>query len=188
MMDYVVHQHVWFQHSSVPGAMVRELSSNEVRIGMDLLLSADAPRYRGYQMAARHLWQRYGSKYFRQPKPQALPNAEYAKICYPANFNYQGYDVAGEHLTHRNLSNRPDMLAWQQWEVAGQPVGGLRLYAPQWYQLIANLGWWNNVCDATGLYYWGKQLDDKDWLEKARRMVNLALSAPQNQGIFPAHL
>jgi uncharacterized protein YyaL (SSP411 family) len=52
--------------------------------------------------------------------------------------------------------------------------------------LIANLGWWNNVCDATGLYYWGKQLDDKAWLEKARRMVNLTLSAPQNQGIFPA--
>ena len=185
MIDYIVHQHVWFQHASAPGAMVRALSTNEVRIGMDLLLSADAPKYRGYQIAARHLWQRYGGEYFRRPKPQAMPNAEYAKICYPANLNYQGYDVTGEHLTHRKLPNRPDLLAWQQWEVAGQPVGGLRLYAPQWYNFIANLGWWNNVCDATGLYYWGKQLDDKDWLEKARRMVSLTLSAPQNQGLFP---
>ncbi|MCX6926281.1 MAG: hypothetical protein NT154_24200 [Verrucomicrobia bacterium] len=106
MMDYVVHQHVWFQHSSAPGAMVRELSGNEVRIGMDLLLSAEAPKCRCYQMAARHLWKRYGSDYFLQPRPQALPNAEYAKCCYPANFGYQGYDVAGEHLTHRKLANR----------------------------------------------------------------------------------
>ena len=176
MMDYVVHQHVWFQHASEYGVMVRELSTNEVRIGMDLLLSANAPKYRGYQMAARHLWERCGSRYFNQPKPQAMPSAEYAKICYPATFSYQGYDVAGEHLSHRSLPDRPEMLAWQQWDADGQPVGGLRLFAPQWFDFIANLGWWNNVCDATGLYYWGTQLDDQAWLQKARRMVNLALA------------
>jgi len=186
MMDYIVHQHVWFQHLSAPGAMVRELSNNEVRIGMDLLLSTDAPKCRGYQMAAQHLWRRFGSEHFRRPRPQAMPNAEYAKVCYPANFQYQGYDVAGERLNHRQLPDRPDMRAWQQWEVDGHPVGGLRLYAPQWYNLITNLAWWNNACDATGFYYWGEQLDDKDLLDKARRMVNLALSAPQNQGLFPA--
>ena len=133
--------------------MVRELSTNEVRIDMDLLLSADAPKYRGYQMAAQHLWQRYGKKYFNLPKPQAMPNAEYAKVCYPANFTYQGYDVAGQHLRHRNLPDRPDLLAWQQWDVTGQPVGALRLYAPQWCHLTANLGWWNNACGVTGMYY-----------------------------------
>lgn len=191
MMDYIVHQHVWFQHLNAPGAMVRELSYNQVRIGMDLLLSTDAPKCRGYQMAAQHLWRRFGSEYFRRPRPQAMPNAEYAKVCYPANFQYQGYDVAGQNLRHRNLPNRPDMRVWQQWEVEGHPVGGLRLHAPQWYNFITNLAWWNNACDATGFYYWGKQLDDKDplgkdLLEKARRMVNLPLSAPQNQGLFPA--
>ena len=185
MMDYIVHQHVWFQHLNTAGTMVRELSTHELRIGMDLLLSADAPKNRGYQMVAQHLWKRYGKDCFNQPKPQAMPNAEYAKICYPANLTYQGYDVAGEHLTHRNLTNRPDMFAWQQWEVDGQPVGALRLYAPQWYNISANLGWWNNVCDATGIYYWGKQLGDEDWLGKARRMINFTLTAPQNDGIFP---
>ena len=81
MMDYITHQHVWFQHLNAPGAMVRELSNNEVRIGMDLLLSADAPKCRGYQMAAQHLWRRFGSEYFRRPRPQAMPNAEYAVSC-----------------------------------------------------------------------------------------------------------
>lgn len=186
MMDYIVHQHVWLQHLNRTGVMVRELSTNEVRIGFDLLLKTDAPKYRGYQMAAQHLWQRYGSNLFTQPKPQAMPNAEYAKVCYPANLTYQGYDVAGDHLTHRNLPNRPDLLAWQQWEVDGQPVGALRLYAPQWYNLSANLGWWNNACDATGFYYWGKQLGNKDWLDKARRLISFTLTAPQDQGMFPA--
>ncbi|MCE9553712.1 MAG: hypothetical protein K8T91_10125 [Planctomycetes bacterium] len=186
MMDSVVHQHVWFQHSGAPGAMVRELSGNKVRIGMDLLLSAEAPKHRGYQKASQHLWQRYGREYFRQPRPQAMPYAEYAKVCYPANFAYQGYDVAGQNLRHRNDPNRPELRGWQQWELEGRPVGGLRLHAPQWRHMIANLAWWNNVCDATGMYYWGQQLGDKDLLDKARRMVSLTLSAPQNQGLFPA--
>ena len=186
MADYITHQHVWFQHLDMPGAMVRELSTNEVRIGMDLLLSTDASKYRGYQMAAQHLWRRYGSDYFRQSLPQVMPNAEYAKTCYPANFAYQGYDVAGEQLRHRQQPDRSDLCVWQQWELDGQPVGGLRLHAPQWFDFIAYLGWWNNACDATGLHYWGTRLGDQDLLNKARRMVNLALSAPQNQGIFPA--
>jgi hypothetical protein len=186
MMDYIVHQHVWFQHLNAPGAMVRELSGKEVRIGMDLLLSTGAPACRGYQMAARHLWRRFGSNYFGRPRPQAMPYAQYAKVCYPANFQYQGYDVAGQNVRHRQRPNRPDLRVWQQWEVAGRPVGGLRLHAPQWYDFIANLAWWNNACDATGMYYWGRQTGDKELLDKARRMVNLALSAPQSQGLFPA--
>lgn len=191
MIDSVVHQHVWFQHVATPGAMVRELSDNEVRIGMDLLLAAEAPKARGYQLAARHLWRRYGSRHFQQPRPQAMPYAEYARVCYPAHFRYQGYDVAGERLNHRQLPDRPDLTGWQQWEADGRPVGGLRLHAPQWSNLVANLAWWNNVCDATGLYGWSRRLGERDPLaadlrDKARRMVNLALAAPQDQGIFPA--
>lgn len=129
-----------------------EFGCDEVRIGMDLLLSADAPKCRGYQMAAQYLWRRFGSESFGQPRPQAMPNAEYAKVCYPANFLYQGYTVVGgQGLKHRELPDRPDLRAWQQWEIDGQPVGGLRLYAPQWSNFISNLGWWNTVCDATGL-------------------------------------
>jgi hypothetical protein len=191
MIDSLVRQHVWFQHPGSPGAMVRELSNNEIRIGMDLLLSADAPKCRGYQMAAKHLWRRYGSAGFRRPKPQAMPYAEYAKVCYPAHFAYQGYDLAGERLSHRSLPGRTDLLSWQQWEADGREQGCLRLHAPQWYHLTANLGWWNNVCDATGMHGWSERLGQREPLamdlsEKSRRMVNFALSAPQDRGMFPA--
>lgn len=187
MMDYLVHQHVWFQHPNAPGTMVRQLSSNRVKIGMDLILSADAAPNLGYQMAAKHLWKRFGTKVFHQPRPQVLPLLEYAIICYPANFKYQGYDVGGpSKITNRNLPNKPEMNVWQQWDADGRPVGGLRLHAPQWFNFIANLAWWNNACDATGMYYWAKKENNADLLDKSRRMINLALSAPQNKGIFPA--
>jgi len=191
LIDALVRQHVWFQHVATPGAMVRELSDRDVRIGMDLILSAEAPACQGYRMASRHLWERYGSRHFLAPRPQAMPCVEYARLCYPAQFRYQGYDVAGERLRHRQLPDRPDLEGWQQWDEAGRPVGGLRLHAPQWSHLVANLAWWNNVCDATGLYHWSSQLDPRDPLaadlrDKARRMVNLALAAPQDQGLFPA--
>lgn len=185
LMDEVVHQHVWFEHRNAPGAMVRELSTNVVRIAMDLLLRADAPRYRGYQSVVAHQWQRFGSNWFASPRPQAMPYTDYALAFYPPNFTYQGYEVAGaKGLRHREVAGH-DMDAWQEWQEMGEPVGGLRMYAPQWYHLIANLAWFNNVCDATGLYYWGNKLGKENWVERARRMVNLALSAPQNQGLFP---
>ena len=91
-----------------------------------------------------------------------------------------------ENLRHQRLPDRPDLLAWQEFEAGGAQAGGLRLHAPQWANFIAYLAWWNNACDATGLHYWGTRLGDEALVEKARRMVNLALSAPQNRGLFPA--
>jgi len=185
LIDSVVHQHVWFQHPQTPGAMVRALASSEVAIGLDLLLDAEAPRFRGHEAAARHLWKRFGHDAFLQPRPQALPFAEYAAVCYPAHAAYQGYEVADATLRHRDLPGQPEMHCWQEWEADGKPVGGFRLHAPQWFDFIAFLGWWNNACDATGMYFWGNRTNDASLIDKARRMVNLAVSAPQDGGLFP---
>ena len=185
LIDSIVHQHVWFEHPQTPGAMVRELSSKTVVIGFDLLLDANAPRFRGHEAAARHLWKRFGHDTFLQPRPQALPLAEYAAVCYPAHAAYQGYEVVGETLRHRDLPEQPELRCWQEWESDGTPVGGLRLHAPQWFDFIAYLGWWNNACDATGLYSWGTRTNDPALVDKARRIVSLAVSAPQNGGLFP---
>ena len=60
---------------------------------MDLLLASDAPAHRGYQRVSQYLWEHYGQHYFRKPRPQALPFAEYARAFYPASFDYKGYTV-----------------------------------------------------------------------------------------------
>lgn len=185
LIDAIVHQHVWFQHPPAAGAMVRDLGRGDVAIGFDLLLDAEAPPFRGHEAAARHLWKRFGHAVFLRPRPQALPLAEYAAVCYPAHAAYQGYDVAGAALRHRDHPGRPEMNVWQEWDADGTPVGGFRLHAPQWFDFIAYLGWWNNVCDATGLYSWGTRTGDRGLVDKARRMVGLAVSAPQDGGLFP---
>lgn len=188
MMDVIAEQHVFWNRDNTKGSMVRALSSNQIGFGVDLFISVDAQTSRGYQTVAKHHWERYGTRYFHMPRPQAMPYAEYAKTCYPATFDYQGYEVVGlESLTHRDLPDRPDLKVWQQWESDNGPVGGLRLTAPQWSQYIYFTAWWNNVCDATGLYFWGRRLGDGSLVDKARRIVNLALSAPQNEkGMFPS--
>jgi len=113
-----------------------------------------------------------------------MPFEEYARVCYPASFAYQGYNITeGPTITHR--SGKPELESWQEWELDGEPVGGLRLSAPQWYQFIYNTGWWNNVCDATGIYFWGKKFNDSSLIDKARRIINFSLSAPQIEGMFP---
>ncbi|MFA5814560.1 MAG: hypothetical protein WC865_02955 [Bacteroidales bacterium] len=183
-MDYWTEQHVYWRHENENGAQVRMLSDNNLKYGFDLFLNAGVEKYRGYERISAWLWEQYGSKTFRLPKPQVLPFGEYAKICYPASFAYQGYDVSpGPVVTNR--TGKPELASYQEWELNGVPVGGFRLSAPQWYQFIYNTAWWNNVCDATGIYYWGKKSGDSSLIDKARRIIRFTLSSPQNEGMFP---
>ena len=190
MMDVIAEQHVYWRHENAGGTLVRTLSGNLVRYGMDLLIGADAVPARGYQQTAAFLWQRYGREYVQQPRPQAMPFADYARILYPASFEYKGYTVEHPAGLPEMVQRDPDGPAawdsWQQWEAEGVPMGALRLTAPQWFHLAYNTAWWNNVADVTGLYFWGEQLDDPSLVDKAKRIVNLTLSAPQTGGLFPS--
>ncbi len=187
-IDYWTEQHVYWRHED--GNQIRDLSDNNLRYGFDLFLDTTTQKGRGYQRIAGYLWEKYGHYYFQQPRPQVMPFSAYAGICYPAAFAYEGYDVirSADHpwpsITQRH--DHPELTSWQQWVDHGTPKGGLRLSAPQWYQFIYNTAWWNNVCDATGIYYWGKKSNDTTLIEKARRQINFTLGAPQHDGIFPS--
>lgn len=188
IIDAIATHHMHWRHPS-DGTMVRELAADTLRYAFDLFVSASAPRFRGYQHIIRYQWERYGRHYFRQPRPQAMPFNEYARVCYPASFAYLGSDVvleAGERMAaHQAPSGYPNLPSWLEWNIDGQPVGGYRNNAPQWYDLIGNTMFWNNVRDAVALHWWGQRLGDDSLAEKARRGVNLALAAPQHGGLFP---
>ncbi len=190
MMDVITEQHVYWRHENAGGTLVRTLSNRVVRYGMDLLLAADAEPNLGYRRASRFLWERYGSRHMQRPRPQAMPLADYATTLYPASFSYKGYTVefsAGvPEMVHRDPEGPDDWNSWQEWEMDDLPVGMLRLTAPQWFHLTYNTAWWNNMADASGLYYWGQELGDAKLIDKARRIVNLTLTAPQSEGLFPA--
>lgn len=196
-IDYWTEQHVYWRHDNYNGNQVRELSSNTLKYGFDLFIKSGVEKSRGYQRVSAYLWEKYGHQYFQKPRPQAMPFSEYAEVCYPASFAYQGYDVINGAAMRTKAARRldmsishrkgqPELSTWQQWDEKGVPMGALRLSAPQWFHLLYNTSWWNNVCDATGIYFWGKKLNDPSLVDKARRIINFTLSAPQNEGIFPA--
>ncbi len=172
LIDSAFVQHVHWHHSN-DGSMVRELASAAIGYAFDLFLMADALPKHGYQRISRYMWQRYGSRYLAQPRPQAMPFAEYARLCYPAAFAYRGFPDRG-------------LATWQDFTLDGQQVGGLRCNAAQWYYDLQFLAWFNIMRDAIGMHYWGKRLIDADLIEKGRRVLNLALLAPQHRGIFPS--
>jgi len=45
--------------------------------------------------------------------------------------------------------------------------------------------WFNNARTAYGFYLWGKETNNKLWMDKALSTMNLLLTSPQNKGFFP---
>jgi hypothetical protein len=166
LMDSVPVHHMRFRHTS-DGKMVRTLASPRVGYGFDLFVSADARPYRGFQRIARHQWQRYGEPLMAELRPQAMPFVEYLNVIYPACL---GWD-----------KNR----GYAEFEMNGQKVGGWCLstsaFAPG---MLSNSPWWNNPRDAVGMYLWAQRTKDDKLLERARRIINLALLAPRSDGLF----
>lgn len=189
LIDSMVQQHVYWSHDHRNGAFVRELSNAHLRYGFDLFVNAEAPPCRGYQRISRYQWERYGVGYFRRPKPQVMPFGEYARICFPATFAYRGDAPQDTKRLANAESYDPHdsgpLETWLEFDLDGRQVGGIRTTPSQWYYDIQFMAWWNNVRDAVGLYWWG-QRGDPEWSRKARLIVELALSAPLKEGIFPA--
>lgn len=194
--DFLIHGHVYWRHENNDAAMVRELSGSTLHYGFDLMLGAGAgvdsaaSRMSPIGLVARHLWRRYGTPALQRPRPQAMPLAEYAKVCFPAAFAYRG-DT--EEDVRRHIAGEPydpeksgPLPGWLEFELDGEPVGGIRATPAHWYYDIQFSAWWNNARDAVGLHWWGRRSGDATLVDKARRIVNLALAAPQQQGIHPA--
>ncbi|MBS0612516.1 MAG: hypothetical protein JSS24_05025 [Proteobacteria bacterium] len=194
--DYIIDGHVYWRHESNADAMVRELSDSKLHYGFDLMLGADAKIDSALagesptRLVARHQWRRYGTPTLHKPRPQAMPLVEYAKVCFPAAFVYRGdteEDVkrhtAGEPYDAHKSGPLP---GWLEFDLDGMPVGGIRGTPPLGYYDIQFSAWWNNARDAVGLYWWGRRGGDTTLVDKARRIVNLALAAPLQHGAFPA--
>jgi hypothetical protein len=87
-------------------------------------------------------------------------------------------------MSYRVPANGPEPT-WIDSEIGGKPAGGIRTTPPWGYHDIMFSGWLNNVHLAQGMMRWGKETGSADLQQKARLIINLALSAPQTGGIFP---
>ncbi len=177
LMDNLIQHHIRYLHPH-DGSMVRTLEQGEVRFGFDLFVGAATPANTGYQQVSRHLWRRFGHPVFAGERHLAMPFADYTRTIADVTFK--------PLAVQPGVAGYRDTGAFLEFELNGQAVGGYRNAAPFWLDVLGNTEFWNNVRDATGMFEWGRQLHDDALCDKARRTINLALAAPQNEhGLFP---
>ncbi|MEQ1932763.1 MAG: hypothetical protein ABL962_02625, partial [Fimbriimonadaceae bacterium] len=163
--DHKIVGHVYFAHDA---AQMRRVPRH-LELKADLILTADAVPFGAYQLAADHSW-KVGHKYFDRILPQAMPFEDYAKVSYPAAFN-EAYG-----------SNK---LGWFEVEIDGKICGGIPSgwgFQQGW---VSWQSWFNQLRSAWGLRWWGKKLGNADWVDRADKMLNLALAAPLDRGLCP---
>ncbi len=181
IMDFVVAHHVRYQRVN-DASMIRHLAKQEIRYGYDLLVGADMPEGAAFQIASRHIWQRFGHPQFRDQAHLAMPFAEYVRTV---------YDVVSKPMPPAIQAPVPgyeDHGVFLDFEMNGKPVGGMvsPLGSMGMGDALWNFEFWNNIRDANGMVYWGEKLDMPQLKERGQRIINLALEAPQNEaGFFP---
>lgn len=164
--DHKLVGHVYFAHDA---SMVRRVP-NHLELAVDVVLAGDAEPSSAHQIAADETWKAYGSKYFDKILPQAMPFEEYAKVCYPAAFAERYGD---------------NQLGYFEVEIGGKVCGGVCAgwgFREGW---VSWQPWFNNLRSAWGMRWWGKKMGNADWVDKADKMLNLALAAPMDQGACP---
>ncbi len=181
IMDFVVAHHMRYQRVN-DASMVRHLAKPKIRYGYDLLVGADMPKGSAFQVATRHIWQRFGQPQFRGRPHLAMPFAEYVRTI---------YDVVSKPMPPTIQAPVPgyeDHGVFIDFEMNGKPVGGMvsPLGGMGMGDALWNFEFWNNIRDANGMVYWGEKLDMPQLKERGQRIVNLASEAPQNEaGFFP---
>lgn len=178
LMDSVIAHHIRYVRPS-GSALIRTLQSPEVHYAFDLFVRADAPPGRGFQDATRFHWSEFGRPVFNQRPHLAMPFAEYVRVTTDVNTRPLG----GVHPAVPGFTDTGSFLSF---DLQGQPVGGYRSPIPGMLDMLSNCEFWNNVRDAVGMYEWGRRCANTQWVEMARRTINLALLAPQDaHGMFP---
>ncbi len=181
MMDFVVGHHVRYQRVN-DASMVRQLAKPEIRFGYDLLVGVEMPEGAAFQIASRHIWQRYGQPQFRDQPHLAMPFADYVRTI---------YDVVSKPMPpaiQAPVAGFEDHGVFIDFELNGKPVGGMvaPLGVLGFGDALWNFEFWNNIRDANGMVFWGEKIGIPQLKERGQRIVNLALEAPRNEaGFFP---
>jgi len=181
IMDFVVAHHMRYQRVN-DASMVRRLAKPEIRYGYDLLVGAEMPEGAAFQVASRHIWQRYGRPQFRDEAHLAMPFAEYVRTVYGVVSKPMPPEIQAP------VPGYADHGVFLDFEMNGRPVGGMvsPLGGLGMGDALWNFEYWNNIRDASGMVFWGEKLAMPQLKERGQRIINLALEAPRNDaGFFP---
>ncbi len=178
-MDNIIAHHIRYQRTN-DKSMIRTLNSNRLKYAFDLFVDAQANENTAFQQVSQHQWREYGHEVFMNHPHLTMPFEEYFRLVDSITFNpskYPDIDLP--------LKGYEDHGSWLQFDMNGVAVGGYRSAINWWNDVIHNSDFWNNARDASGFWFWGKQLNKPDMIDKAHRIINFCLQAPRNEhGLF----
>ena len=163
-------EHVFYSHND---SLAVSVSDTTLSYGFYLYASASAPLREGFENVVRFEWDRFGHSNFMRPVgPQSEPFSSYIhkawfeylpEVAMSANYN-------GEDITLL----RQARLAWSN---------NLPKAADNdcWFNV-----WFNSLRTAYGVYLWGGETGNDPLMQQAVGVLNLALLAPQHDGIAPS--
>ncbi len=161
--------HVYFD---APDSLSATVHDSTCTYAFQIFVSADAPDRRGYQSIARFHWERYGSVNMQSTHgPQAQPFAEYIRKAWYEFLPQVALDTLynGQPVTLL----RQGRLAWSNTLPASADNDC-------WFNV-----WFNSLRTAYGMFLYGRSAGDRKLMDQAGRVLNLALLAPQHEGIAP---
>ena len=161
--------HVFY---AAPDSLAPEIHDTTVSFSYRLFLNASAPRREGFREVVRYHWNTSGKKYLaRKEGPQAAPFSVYVRKAWKEYLPLVALDAeyAGKPVTLL----RQERLAWSN---------GLHKAADNdaWFNV-----WFNSLRTAYGMELYGRESNDTGLTAMAERVLNLALLAPQHEGIAP---
>jgi len=166
LSNYKTKQHVYYEHADSSFIL-----PEKTELGLYLICSDDSSPLDIVKKTNAFLWDTYGKDYKDSILPQVLPFRKYAELGYAMALSKYWVDGSDPKTGGITLSTYLD-------KSTGIYRG--RDYKDDlWFH-----SWFNNARTAYGLYLWGLETKNKDWMDKALATMNLLLGSPRNNGFF----
>ncbi len=155
-----------------PDSLAATLKDTTVSLGYLLFLRSDAPEREGFREVVRYHWSTSGAEYMQRAiGPQAEPFSGYIQKAWyqflpqvALDTQYQGHPVTLLRQARLAWSNKLHKAADND----------------SWFNV-----WFNALRTAYGMFFYGRRVGDAQLMREAEKVLNLALLAPQKDGIAP---
>jgi hypothetical protein len=168
-MDWQKRSHVYYHHSD---SLTATISNRTISFGYFLFVNASAQPRTGFEDVVRFQWERYGRpNILKSTGPQSEPFSSYINKAW-----YQFVPKVALDTLYKGKAVtllRQSRLAWSN-KLPKEADND------NWLNV-----WFNSLRTAYGMYLYGKAAGDRQLVQRAVGNLNLALSAPQENGIAP---
>ena len=168
LSNYKVTGHTFYERKDTSTFILPE----KIMLGLYIICSGHSSPLDILKKTNAFLWNTFGKVYIDSLSPQVMPFQKYAVAGY--SMALRKYWVNGTKPGTGGITNSTFF------DKGTGEYRGREYKDDLWFH-----SWFNNARSAYGLYFWGKETNNKLWKDKAISMMNLLMSSPQHNGFFP---